>query len=338
MLHKIISKNSFSLITIGIITMKKKAILSFLVLSIFVASIITSDLTKGAVASDNLEINKGSYVKGNYLITNNTHTNEFLWNIEIEVEKSFKPKGSSHKLNQIKVSQNFSENEELAPFEGMNRFEMTYLIFEHNRTTLLIAGRFFVSNSTWSVEISTLHHSHISDLVNENKTRITFGNGTSYNFEDVEPIDPVYSELASLVNMWDIYNHDIIGEMPWTILAISPKAQTGDTITFDEAYGNVVDTPDLLFLNLGTFNTIRVEYVNSTAFFVELFQTVEVYYESKTGLLIKSTEAYPPANVTLKFVPTEIKITSNALPLVLGISISVVVVSALVVFYFKKRK
>jgi len=67
MLHKIISKNSFSLITIGIITMKKKAILSFLVLSIFVASIITSDLTKGAVASDNLEINKGSYVKGNYL-------------------------------------------------------------------------------------------------------------------------------------------------------------------------------------------------------------------------------------------------------------------------------
>ncbi len=318
--------------------MKKKTILSFLILGFLVISIFTSDLSKGALASDQLEINKGSYVKGNYLITNNTHTNEFIWNVDIEIEKSVKPKGSKNKLNQIKISQYNFTNDEMSPVEGMDRFERTQLVFDHNRTTLLLAARIFVSNSTYSVEISTLHHSNIVDILNETKARITYGNGTVFDFEDVSLIDPEYSELSSLVSFWIYYNTFMLSERPWTIHAISPKAQIGDTITFDEAFGNVVDTPELLFLNLGTYNTLHVEYVNTTCFFAELFLEVEVYYESKTGLMIRSVEDYPPANTSLLFIPTEIKITSNILPLVLGISISVVVVAGVLVVYIKKRK
>jgi len=317
--------------------MRKKTIISFFILGFLIASVLSSDLSKGDLASDKLAVNKGSYVKGDYLITNNTHTNEFLWNMEIEVEKLFKPKGSSHKLAQIKVSYNYSYDNELAFIEGMDRFEITHLIFEQNRTTFLVAARIFISNSTWSVEISTLNQQSIEDLANANKTRITYGNGTFHDFEELNPIDPLYSELVSMVNFWKMFNEEVIEEMPWTILAVSPTAKIGDTISFDEAYGNVIDTPELIFLNLGTYETIRVEYVNTTVFSLEIFKSVEVYYESKTGLLIKSTEDYPEYNVTLKFVPTEIKITSNVLPLVLGISISVIVISLLVIYYLKKR-
>ena len=318
--------------------MKKKTILSFFILGFLFASIITSDLSKGLVASDQLEVNNGSYVKGDYLITNDTHTNELLWNMEIEVEKSFKPRDSSNKLTQIKVTYNYSTNTEFAFIESMDVFELTHLIFEHNRTTLLAAARLFIANSTWSVEISTLHQNSIIDLVNENKTRITYGNGTSYNFEEVAPSETVYPELASLVNFWQGFNFFILEEWAWTFLAISPTAETGDTITYTEAFGNVVDTPELLFLNLGTYNTIQVEYVNTTTFGLEIFKTVEVYYESKTGLLIKSTEDYPAYNITMRFVPTEIKITSNILPLVLGISIAVIVIAGITVIYIKKKK
>ena len=204
--------------------MKKKVFLSFIVLGFLVSSILTSDLSKGAVAPDNLEINKGSYVKGKYLFTNNTHTNEFLWDIKLEIEKSIKPGGSSNKLIQMKITQDNFSNNELSPVEGMDNFEITPLVFEHNRTTLLVAARLFVSNSTYSVEISTLHNSKLIDIVNETKTRITFGNGTVYDFEDVSPTSPVYSELSSLVSFWAFYNGFMADEMPWTIFAISPSA------------------------------------------------------------------------------------------------------------------
>jgi hypothetical protein len=318
--------------------MNKRNLLSILVLGFLVSSIITSDLSKGAVASDQLEINKGSYVKGEYLITNNTHTNEFIWKIDIEIEKSIKPRGSSNKFDQIKISQYDFANDEMSPVEGMDRFERTQLVFNHNRTTLLLAARIFVSNSSYSVEISTLHHSNFADIMNGTKARITYGNGTEYDFESVSPTDPEYSELSSLVSFWTYYNTFMLAERPWTIHAISPKAQIGDTITFDEAFGDVIDTPDLIFLNLGTYNSIQVQYVNTTCFFTELFLEVEVFYESKTGLMIRSVEDYPPANVTLLFIPNEINIKSNNLGLIIGISVAVVVVlTIIVVIYFKKK-
>jgi len=319
--------------------MKKRLFVTFFVLGFFISSIFISDLSQGLIAPDELKLTKGSYVKGNYLYTNDTHTDVLIWKNEVIVEDIFKPRDSPYNLIQLKVSYNYSEDVEFSFFEAMTTVEWTQLIFEHNRTTLLFAGRIFLSNSTWSLEISTLYLDTIAGLTNESNVKITYINGTSYIIGEVDPLDPRYPELESTADYWKTFNQDIKSLFPWTIFAISPKAEIDNEINFKDNPGKVVDKPSI---NVSTepYDTIHVAYNDSFTFSFEMLDEVEVYYEATTGLLLSSYENQPGYNLTLRFVPYEINIkTSNAVVgIVVGVVLGVAAISAIIVYFKKKKK
>jgi len=262
-----------------------------------------------------------------------------IWYNEILVEDIFKPEDSQYNLIQLKVSYNYSVDVEFSFFEGMTNVEWTQLIFEHNRTTLLYGARIFLTNGTWDLEISTLYLNTIAGMIDKDNVKITYINGTSYIIGEVDPLDSVYSELESVADYWEQINHDINSIFPWTIYAISPKAEIDDEINFKDNLGTVVDKPSI-DVSSETYDTMHVAYNDSFTFSFELFSEVEVYYETKSGLLLSSYENQPGYNVILWFIPYEVNIeTNNALVgIIVGVVVGVAVISALIVYFKKKKK
>ena len=167
--------------------MNRKAKFSIALLTILVSSIMIADLSKGVLISDQLEILNGSYVEGKVLYSDGGPVVDDLFSYAtIKVDDIFTTTDTSEKLMQITVSQEIQPDYYYHYFnyiENETKIEMTHLVFYDNRTTFRAFARIFVDNGTESIEVSLLGATKISELMDFNRTKITFANGTSFVLE-----------------------------------------------------------------------------------------------------------------------------------------------------------
>ena len=279
-------------------------------MGVLITSILSSDLSKAIIASDQLALVEGSYVNGKIMHTNSTiPSGELIGYSRIKVEKIFTPSDIPDKLVQILYTYECAAGQEcpLTYYDDQNGFEFNYLVFYDNRTSFLIGRMYFTSPSD-SVEINLLQGNTVESFTNFNNTVITYKNGTSYTFGDVDPLDPIYSSLYSLMLGFALLNYGlVILEYKWTPFGISPTANVLDDISFYGQYGKVIDKPAVTTTNGDSYDTIHVEYYETSIYGWWDAPECHAYYEASTGLLIKVYESdgvdtweYLPGDVVLE--------------------------------------
>lgn len=306
-------------------------------LSLLIFTLLLSSYTQGLVAPDQLEVTVGSYVKGKMLFSNTTHSDHHTANVEISVVDIFNATDISLNIVAISVTTEILDSDafDMGPF---TTFSYTSLIFEHNRTTILGVAQLLLSNSTYSAEMSILHKKKFSEFTNFNNSRITID---SYiiTFGDLSVADPKYEEVNGLMLMVLILNYGLLMEFPYTILAISPQANVGDTINFELADGSVQGKPAITTPDGSSYDTIHVEYSNAFVVGFDDVDEVEVYYDAKTGFVLRSVEKDTASNSQFEFVPQEIKIAkSGLLPFPFLEVLIAVTVFGIITIIYRKRK
>lgn len=316
----------------------KTKFLSFLILGFLVTSICFSDLSKGVVAPDQLKLSPDSYVKGRFLLTNSTHSDLHLADMTIYVDKIWNTTDTYENIIQITITMEpvIEEGNPLG-IDDIDIFEYTSWIFEHNRTTLLPGARIYIGNSTWAIAASVLHHTAIwgiqDDYVDVNVTY----EGSTYIYGDVDPLDPIYSDLSGIMFIYAIFNALLLSYFPYTILAISPEANVGDTINYYPSDGPV---DAIIPITVGTksYDTFKVDYVDTMVFGLDEAADNNIFYETKTGLLVRAIEDDVVDNEKREFAPTEIKIKTGLIPYsFVGVIVSLMAIGLLVIYRKKKN-
>ncbi|MHA1407444.1 MAG: hypothetical protein ACTSSG_08700 [Candidatus Heimdallarchaeaceae archaeon] len=325
---------------------KKAKILSLIVLGVLIPSIYFSALTKAVVASDQLELTKGTTVTGKVLYSNSTVTDELLYYSTLTVEDIFNLTDVNLNVVQFKNALSIpSGSSDPLGFGDVDMFELTSLFFEHNRTTILPAARIFIGNATYTVEISVLGHGYTkySQFMNLNNTYITFKNGTSYRYGDVEPGDMGYYDITMYMLIYAILNYGLVQYYKWTLWAISPTANVGDKINYVDtdsdvdALGTVIDMPAVTTSNGDSYDTIHVKYAYTYLFGYWDAPEVNAYYDAKTGMLLRVIES--DGTNQYEFVPGEVTIAKKSLlPFPFAGAIVSFVAIGLIVTLVKKRK
>ncbi len=315
--------------------MNKKTQLSIALLSLLVCSIMFADLTKGVLISDQLEVKNGSYVEGKVFKSNSTHTDELFSYTTITVENIFTTADTSEKLIQISIAQDLQPDfysSYVGFLENTFKFEMTHLVFYDNRTTFLPMARIYLANTTESVEISLLGYTKISEMMDINNTKVTFANGTSYILGSASLA--IYSILSGYINYFSCFEYFLSIEYEWTLLAISPIANIGDTVNYNSVLGNIVGKPAVTTSLGESYDTIQVKYVGTSLFGMWDATEVNAFYDIETGFLIKIIEE--DSSVKYEFIPGEIKFGS-ALPFpTVGIVLGLAAIG-LIAYYYKKK-
>jgi hypothetical protein len=321
---------------------KRTKILTLLILVTFIPSIYFSSNIKAVVVSNQLELTKDSYVKGRGLFSNSSVTDLLAWRNTITVEDIYNTTDLGLNLVQVKVGYEVENWGELFGLEE-ELVEFTHLIFEHNRTEILPAARLFVENSTYSVELSVLGYTAVEELLNFNNTKITFYNGTTYTWGDVQPGDFGYSELSMWMFFFLLINYGLLENFKWTLLGISPTANVGDSVKYyntdsdSDDLGSVVDKPTITTPVGKSFDAIHVQYEYNFVFGFWSPPTLDCYYDAKTGLLIRSIE--DDGTEKFEFTPDEIVIKrAGLIPLPISGVIFGIVAIGLITIYKRKRK
>ena len=317
------------------IAMNKKTQLSISLLSLLMCSIMFADLTKGVLISDQLEVKNGSYVEGKVFKSNSTLTDELFSYTTITVENIFTTADTSEKLIQISIAQDL-QPDFYSSYPGFlldtSKFEMTHLVFYDNRTTFLPMARIYLANATESVEISLLGYTKISEMMDINNTKVTFSNGTSYILGSASL--SIYSILSGYINYFSCFEYFLSIEYEWTLLTISPIANIGDTVNYNNVLGNVVGKPAVTTSLGESYDTIQVKYVGTSLFGMWDATEVNAFYDIETGFLIKIIEE--DSSVKYEFIPGEIKFGS-ALPFpTAGIVLGLAAIG-LIAYYYKKK-
>ena len=311
--------------------MKKKAIISYLVAGLLFFSIISSDLTKGILATDQLEIKVGSIVEGKLLISTTVAADVLQAYVTISVEKLFTPLDISDPIVQIQLIIKPVEYYGFGLLEDPTELRLNFLTFYNNRTTIML-GSLYTENATESIEMTVLHEAKYIDMINPDNRKITFKNGTTALAGSLELADPKYLLLEEFSLVSDLY----LKLIEWTIFAISPTAVIGDDISYTPALGLVVGTPAVTTTNGDSYDAIHVEYYN-TAFFNTWGDANEVhaYYEAATGLLIQLYEELDQG--TWKFIPGTIDIVAGIPFAIEGVIVGLTAIG-LIATYIRKRK
>jgi hypothetical protein len=316
--------------------MKRKSI-SISLLSLLIFSLLLSSYTQGLVAPDQLELTVGSYVKGKMLFSNTTHSDHHTANVEISVDNIFNATDIARNIVAILTEIEILDSEafDMGPF---NTFSYTSLLYEFNRSTFIGVAQLLLANSTYSAEMSLLHKTNFIELINRNNSIITIG---SYSIEygDLDIADPKYDEVTGLMAMSYILNYGLIMEFPYTILAISPQANTGDTINFELTDGTVIGKPTINTPDATSYDTIHVEYSNTFVVGFDDVGEVDVFYDAKTGFILRSIEKDTASNSQFEFSPQEINIVkSGLLPFpFLEVLVAIAAFSIILIVY-KRRK
>ncbi len=316
---------------------RKTKTISILILNLLLLSLLLSNYTQGLVAPDQLEVTVGSYVKGKMLFSNTTHSDVHTANIEISVDDIFNATDISLNIVAISVTTELLDPNvfDIAPF---TTFTYTSLIFEHNRTTLLGVAKLILSNSTYTTEMTLLHKTKFSEFTDLDNAQINIGS-YSIKYGDLDVADPKYDEVNILMNKASTIDTAILNEFPYTILAISPKANVGDTINFETVDGTVSNNPTINTPDGTSYDAIQVEYSNTFVVGFDDVGEVEVYYDATTGFILRSIEKDTASNSQYEFAPQEIKIAkSGLLPFPFIEVLMAVTVFSIILVVFRKRK
>ncbi len=284
---------------------RKKTILTLAVLGLFITSIYVADVSKAILVSDQLDLVVGTYVNGKLLYTNSTLTDHLLGYVNITVEDAFVATDTGDSLFKVKVAYDLiNHNTDYLVFGDFNSVEMTHVIVKTNRTDILPAGTLYMGNNTFGVTMTTLHNTTVVGMMDVDDLKVTFNNGTSYIYGDVSSALQV--ALGEWVFAWAIFNGIFATYWEWTFLAISPLANVGDTVSYDPDLGIVLDKPAVITSTGLSFDTIHVEYLVPTyGLAFDTTTALEVFYDAKTGLILKTIETFGSDKV--EFIPGDVK-------------------------------
>ena len=317
---------------------RKNKVLTIFILGVLISSVYFSALTKGAVAPDLLELTKDSYVKGKLLFTNSTHSDLLAANNEITVVNIVNFTDIALNMIQIRVSYDVV-NDELLDMEGIDHMHYTSLVLENNRTIGLPVVEYAISNSTYSMSASLLDETTVDGLMNFNNTKVTI-DGTTYIAGDVDSSHVKYDEVSEIMLGFIFFNIGIGYEFNYTIYGISPQANVGDVINFGPPrLGSVIDKPAVITSNGDSYDTIHVKYDDTFTFALDDLDEVDVYYEAKTGLIIRSIEKDTASSSQLEFQPSEINIArAGLIPFPITSIIVGFLAIGLIAVFIRKRK
>ena len=321
---------------------RKNKVLSIFILVVIVFTLYFSATSSGAVAPDILELTKGSYVKGELLFANTSLTNHLLANMEIKVEDIMNIADISLDAVQISVAYDIVEPDFLD--NALHTFKYSSLILMNNRTYLIPIVELTMSNSSYSAGISLLGQTTLSGLTDINNAVVTI-NGQDYIVDDVDISHPKFVEIFTVVDKLLDFESIFDTYFVQTVFAISPQVFAADSINFHPSSGTVM-TINNITISVGvSINSILVSYSDSFAFGFDDVDEVDVFYDSKTGLLIKSTESDTASDSHKSFVPSEVSIKEDDSGLPTGwlpypiISIlSGFVTAGLLVIFIRKKK
>lgn len=318
---------------------KKTQILTILMLGFLVASIYFSALSQAIVASDVLELNAGSYVKGKLLYSNTTHSDVLGAYSNITVDDVYNCTTYNVRLVEITVNYAIESVEgDVLGFGIFDTLSYTSLIFADNRSYVLPVARLLLANDTFSGELTVLHSQAIDDMQVQNDTRIII-DGTTYKYGDIYPGHPKEDIVNDMFISWALMNLAFALYFTHTPLAISPTANVGDTITFYPSDGNVIDLPAVTTSLGKSYDTIHVGYPTTFILAFGAYDDVDCFYEASSGLLIRSLEKDTLTGEQLEFQPIEVKIKKSGLlpfPFV-GVVVSIIAIGLVVVFIRKKK-
>ena len=283
---------------------RKNTFLALAVLGLFVTSIYVADVSKAVLVTDQLDLVVGTYVNGKQLYTNTTVTDHLVAYIDIAVEDAYATSDTSDSLFLVKVTYNI-EDSVFMSFGDFDVLEMTHVIVKTNRTDILPAGTLYLGNDTFGVTITTLHNTTAYGMYDvENNAKVTFDNGTEYLYRTALPA--IQAVIGEYLFGWLLFNAGLAPYWIWTYLAISPTANTGDDINYTPALGEVMGKPAVLLSTGDSYDSIHVLYdttISALAF--DDASSVEVFYDAKTGLLLKTIEHFGTDKA--EFIPTEVK-------------------------------
>ena len=316
--------------------------LATFLLALLITSTYLTDRAKALVASDQLQLKVGSYVEGAVYYSNSTVSDELLYNLRITIEKIVNATDVNKNVVFFNYSMSFSEYNPDFGIETPTTFEWTSLVFEHNRTTILPAARMYLANSTFSIEISLLEGNSIEDWTNLNNSIITFGNGTSYRYDNMSPDDFGYTEICTWMVIFAFLNFALFIYNKWIMYAISPTVNIGDKINYynldsdKDDYGTVIDKPSIKDTNGNQHPAIHVKYAYTGIVALDEMAEVNAYYDEKTGLLIRSIET--DGTETYEFAPAVVKIKTGLLPLPFASLILGLMTAALVTVVIRRKR
>ena len=316
--------------------MKRKAFISIFLVGFLITSILTADLSRGIIVSDQLALNNGAYVEGKLFYTNATVTDALVAYPTIKVENIYTPSDIPNKVIQILYSLDLTPGtiQYIDMMENEEKIEFTHLVFYDNRTTFMI-GRLYMQNATESVEISVLDQTTYAGLTNLNNTKITYKNGTTYTYGNVLPNDAVYPLIADVMLAFALLSYAFTLIYAWTILGISPTANVGDNINHVYVLGDVIDKPAVITSEGESYNSIHVLYQDSSLFGMWNAPELHIYYEASTGLVLRVVET---DNIeTWEFVPGTVKLTSGIPFSTVGIVLGIAAIGLVAVIRRKKK-
>ncbi len=317
---------------------RRVKIITIFVLGLLVFSLYFSAFSQAVLVSDQLVLKAGSNVKGKYLFSNTTVSDLEIAELILKVDRIFTDNATTFSFVQITTTlEVVAGQENPIGLENITLFSYTSIIFEHNRTTLLPAARLYMSNSTYSLEVSVLYLDGIDEMQDFNNANVTY-EGSSYIFKDVDPLDPIYGDLFFAVLLAAMVNVDMLNSQLYTPYAINPSANSADTIHYDPTNGVVKGTATMLTSDGNSHDAIHVEYANTFTFGFDDVDEVDAYYETKTGLLIRSIEKDTASDAHFEFVASEIDIQAGLLPFpFLGVVIGIIAIGLTAIF-IRKRK
>ncbi|NPD88855.1 MAG: hypothetical protein HGN29_09020 [Asgard group archaeon] len=316
---------------------KRVKISTVFILGLLIASMNFSAFSQAVVVSNQLSLKADSYVKGKYLYSNTSVFDLELADITINIDKIFDDVGTTFTFVQITTTMEVATGQENPlGLEDITTFSYTSLIFEHNRTTFLPAARILASNASFSLEISVIYLDTIGEMMEQNNTKITI-DGSSYIFGDVDSLSPIYIDVLYYLLFFIYFNDDLLDYHKYTPFAINPDANVGDTIRYVPTNG-LVEAEGSLLTNGNSYDILHVRYDNTFAFLMDDVDEIEVYYESKTGLLIRSIEKDTSSDSQFELSPYEIEIKASSIPFpFFGAIISLVAIGITIVFLRKKK-
>ncbi|MHA1200516.1 MAG: hypothetical protein ACTSQF_14440 [Candidatus Heimdallarchaeaceae archaeon] len=282
---------------------KTKKFLTITILAILVGSLLNSALTYGIVASDNLVLSEGDYTKGQYLYSNSTVTDLLIAYIEVEVVDKFTPEVLGFELAVIQVTIDLIED--FLDFEPFDQLQYTSWIYTHNRTTLLPCAQFKMANATYMEEATLLHETNINNMLNFDNAIVTLGD-FSATYGDLDIADPHYDAVDEFMYSFTMFNVVMLMYFPFTILAISPTANSGDTINVAPIVGSCLGNQTIYDTNYDTHNSTHVEYHTTFVFQFDDLDDINVFYHEVSGLIIRSTEDDTASGARYEFRPTDI--------------------------------
>jgi len=300
---------------------EKFKFLSLIILSNLLLSLCFSNFTIANVSPDQLELTKGSTVNGKVFFDNDTVSGQYLYDSSLVVEDIFNLPDINLNAVQLKISlSDPSRTMDPLGLGILDTFEITSLIFEHNRTTFLPAARMFMKNGSSSVEISILGHGYedYSEFINLKNVYVTFEDETSYKYGNILPGAAAYPDVKNYVTIYSFFNQGPDRYYKWTLWAISPKVSVEDEINYYNSYtnlnslGTVLNIASIVSSKGDSFNAIYVQYTGTSLYGPWDASYVNAYYDTRTGLLLKVVET-SGGKLKYYFIPDEVSIKGKSL-------------------------